>query len=278
MTTRERSRYFEFQPPPALSERVLCLWRREIGGGGEHLQPVLPDGCVDIVWIGRAAPVVAGPATRRVLVALPPGTTLLGVRFNPGWAAALLGPPAHQLLNQHVPLADIWERKAGLFAELVSGDQPAPARLRRLLETLANRFAGSRAADPVVLEAVRWLARHPAGRMRDLARLSGVSNRQLHRRFRAAVGYGPKVFQRVMRFQRLLAAASRRRNLAHLAASLGYADQAHMCREVHALAGKPPLDVLGRAGSTLLMSDLFNTDDPPGDYSRHDPIAVENDA
>ena len=263
---RERSKYLEFRPPPSLSDRVLCLWTREIGGGGEYLQPVLPDGCVDIVWIGCAAPVVAGPATCRVLVALPPGTTLLGVRFNPGWAATLLGPPAHQLLNQHVPLADIWEREARAFAGLVRGNPSASATLRRVSEALAIRFADSRAADPLVLEAARWLARHPAGRMRDLAHLSGVSNRQLHRRFRTAVGYGPKVFQRIMRFQRLLAMASRHRDPAFLAASVGYADQAHMCREVRELAGRSPQGLLGRTGTTLSMSDLFNTGGLPDSY------------
>ena len=81
---RERSTYLEFRPPQALSRRLVCLWVREIDReGGEHLQPVLPDGCMDIVWIGSAAPVVAGPATARVMVALPAGATVVGVRFQP---------------------------------------------------------------------------------------------------------------------------------------------------------------------------------------------------
>lgn len=108
--------------------------------------------------------------------------------------------------------------------------------------------------------------RHPGGRVRDLARLIGLSGRQLQRRFRAEVGYGPKVFQRIMRFRRLLAAAPRYRNLVLLAGSLEYADQAHMSREVREFAGESPRGLLRHVGTTLSMSDLFNTDDHRGDY------------
>jgi AraC-like DNA-binding protein len=239
-----RSLYEEYRPPSGLRDRVMCLWTQQVdSANGEHHHPVLPDGCVDIVWIGGAAPVVAGPATRRVTVALPAGTGLVGVRFRPGWAAASLGLPADELRDQEVPLAEIW-RNAGAL-----GDP------RRLSIDLAQRLSGCAVPDPLIRWSVAWLAQHPASRIRDLARLTGAGERQLHRRFRQAVGYGPKTFQRIMRFQRLLSAASARRELASVAADLGYADQAHMCRDVLALAGQP-------------MSDLFNTAGGSGGYPK----------
>jgi AraC-like DNA-binding protein len=72
------------------------------------------------------------------------------------------------------------------------------------------------------------------GRIEQLSDWIGFSNRQLRRRFSAAVGYGPKMFQSVLRFQRLLHLAGNKnapRNLARLSADAGYADQAHMTRE-----------------------------------------------
>jgi transcriptional regulator GlxA family with amidase domain len=70
-----------------------------------------------------------------------------------------------------------------------------------------------------------------------------VSERQLRRRFDAAVGYGPKTLQRVLRFRRvidLLTAAPGATDLADLAVLAGYADQAHLTRETTRLAGLPP--------------------------------------
>jgi AraC-like DNA-binding protein len=227
----------------------MCLWTQQIdSAGGEYLHPVLPDGCVDIVWIGDAAPVVAGPATRRVLVALPAGTGLVGIRLRPGWAAACLGLAADELRDQDVPLGEIW-RGAGALA--------APLRRRACVFA---RLSASAAPDPAVRASVAWLARHPDGRISHLARITGLGNRQLQRRFREAVGYAPKTFQRIMRFQRLLLLASTCEELALAAAGAGYADQAHMCREVLALAQEP-------------MSDLFNTGERLGGYPK--PSMIE---
>jgi methylphosphotriester-DNA--protein-cysteine methyltransferase len=81
-----------------------------------------------------------------------------------------------------------------------------------------------------------------------------MSERQLHRRFSAAVGYGPKMFQSVMRFQRLLKTARAtdgEQASADLAACVGYADQAHMTRDVQRFASLRPTELLRSAESAL---------------------------
>jgi transcriptional regulator GlxA family with amidase domain len=113
-------------------------------------------------------------------------------------------------------------------------------------------------ADRLVDAGIAWLARRPAGRLTALARELDVGERQLRRRFAAAVGYGPKTLQRILRLQALLHHAQHASlGLAALAAELGYADQAHMTREVGALAGVSPSVLLRHPGSTLALSDLF---------------------
>jgi hypothetical protein len=99
-----RSWYREFPPPPSLSDRLVCTWTQSIDGidGEYHHHPVLPDGCVDIVWIGKAAPVIAGPVTYRIVVKLPAGTKLIGARFRPSCAASSLGLPTPQSLLTRV--------------------------------------------------------------------------------------------------------------------------------------------------------------------------------
>ena len=93
--------------------------------------------------------------------------------------------------------------------------------------------------------------------------IADLSSRQLQRRFQSAVGYGPKAFQRIVRLQRLLdlsaREAARNSGLAALSDAAGYADQAHMSREVRDLTGRLPSSLLAGSGSTLAMSDLFKT-------------------
>jgi AraC-like DNA-binding protein len=58
------------------------------------------------------------------------------------------------------------------------------------------------------------------------------------------VGYGPKLLQRVLRFQAFLAACGDAApGLAELAVEAGYADQAHLGRETRALAGLTPTEL-----------------------------------
>jgi AraC-like DNA-binding protein len=100
---------------------------------------------------------------------------------------------------------------------------------------LLDRLAQANPVNEAVRAAIQWLGQHPDGHIEQLSRWIGFSSCQLQRRFTTAVGYGPKMFQSVLRFQRLLNLtrhARAPRNLAQLSADAGYADQAHMTREV----------------------------------------------
>jgi len=255
--------YRERLPMPALAGHVLCVWSQVIGAGEtDRRHRVLPDGCADLVWIGEAPAVVAGPATGPVIVPLAPGTVVVGVRLRPG-AAALLGPPVHALLDRDTPLRDI--RDADPLSRRIAGLKSIEARLAAAEATLAAWAADAGPPDRGIVAATRWLARHPAGRVEDLAGFLDMGPRQLHRRFVVTVGYGPKTLQRVLRLQRVLALAarSRRESLAMLAAAAGYADQAHMSRELQALTGQSPRVLLRAGQSTLELSDLFKTGAAP---------------
>ena len=255
-----RSEYREFPAPLPLSDYFLCFWTQTISGvTGEYTQRVLPDGCVDIIFINQDAPVAVGPWTNPFAARFSAGTRILGARLHPGRAPGLLGLPAMELLNQSAPLRalrgvvreDRFER-----VREADGAQQAAALGEALLAD-RKQFTPY---DPAVAHGIRWLARNPQGKVEQLSQVLGISPRQLQRRFSAAVGYGPKTFHSVLRFQRLLRiAGQRKRSLVELAACAGYSDQAHMTREVRRFANESPTHLLRTAESTLLMSDLFKT-------------------
>jgi len=252
--------YREFPVPDALRRWLVCVWEQEVDVRQAWRHRVLPDGCMDLVWFGGQAPVLAGPADGFQLIDLAAGLRVLGVRFRPG-AAVLVGPPAHELLNLHVASHDVLTRAGRELADWRRPEGLANAEVRAgLFERLGRALADAGAPDPVSVGAVRWLAGHPEGRIEQFARASGLSARQLQRRMRAAVGCGPKQLQRILRLQRALQLARAHRSLAGLAATAGYADQAHLCREARELAGLPASALFRGTGGTLAMSDLFKTD------------------
>ncbi|MDR6977849.1 AraC-like DNA-binding protein [Streptomyces sp. 3330] len=190
--------------------------------------PVLPDGCMDLLW-REGTLLVAGPDTHAHVPDGPP-VTWAGIRLFPGTAPALLGIPAHELRDRRVELADLWSpsearRLAGQVAasahpalgleELVLDRAAPPDRaLRRLVAALAAGRTVAQTADELDLGA-----------------------RQLHRRSLAAFGYGPKTLARILRLQRALALARRGVPYADTANRSGYADQAHLSRDVREFTG-----------------------------------------
>jgi AraC-like DNA-binding protein len=114
---------------------------------------------------------------------------------------------------------------------------------------IADRASSAPAADAVVDALVAWLRAEPTSHaaVHSASQELGVGQRRLHRRCSAAVGYGPKTLDRVLRFQRALRLASACGSLADLACQSGYSDQAHLSRECRRLAGTTPSDLFGPA-------------------------------
>ena len=255
------SDYREFLPPVALREHVLCLWTQSMQRSDQaYAHRVLPDACVDLVFFQGQLPAVIGPWTESFIAQLAPGTRITGVRFHPGKAAAILGLPASELINQQAALGDIW-RTAVRDPFAAIGDLGSFRASRVALEAaLLRHLRNAATPDSTAMAAIQWIARRPGARIEELSQLAGISGRQMQRRFSAAVGYGPKMFQSVLRFQRLLYLASNgagQASLADLAARAGYADQSHMNREVRRFAGKSPGELLSSAGCTLRLADFL---------------------
>ncbi|HEX8838549.1 MAG TPA: DUF6597 domain-containing transcriptional factor, partial [Candidatus Acidoferrum sp.] len=86
-----RSDYNEYPVSAPLRRHLLCFWTQTISGShGRYSHRVLPDGCIDIVFINDAAPLLVGPWQESFLADFAPGTKILGVRFHPGRAPGLL--------------------------------------------------------------------------------------------------------------------------------------------------------------------------------------------
>jgi methylphosphotriester-DNA--protein-cysteine methyltransferase len=233
--------YRELRPPRGLETRVACLW--EHYPALDRAQRIIPDGCLDLIWLAERELVVAGADTGPRSAALPGGCRSSGIRLRPGAAGALLGLPASELRDRCVPAELVWGVQAARLAEAMAAAHPA-----RRPQLLAAAVARCRAEpDALVLAAARALAL-PQARVAGVAAELGVSERQLHRRMLAAVGYGAKMLARVARLRRLIALADQ--PLAARALEAGYASQAHMNDEVRRLTGATPVRFLEDASLT----------------------------
>jgi AraC-like DNA-binding protein len=223
--------YTEWPAHPAVADFVVCTW---IDLPRAARGPVWPDACIDVVWDGVRLTVV-GPDTRAAPVS---GTaTFTGIRFKPGAAVAILGVAANELVDRQVALAEMWGRDAAELAEQLALD---PARARAHLERAVFERQVSVRHEPDLTPRLLALINQPRSAVDALAHELGVSERTLRRHAERTIGYGPKMLDRVLRFRRAMRLIRRGWPLATTATAAGYADQAHLTREIQRLAGMSP--------------------------------------
>nr|WP_222723132.1 helix-turn-helix domain-containing protein [Actinomadura alba] len=197
-------------------------------------QRVLPDGCIDLIWAGGEL-LVAGPDTAAHLATGAPDSGYTGLRFAPGTGSTVIGVPAYELRDSRVPLADLWSAAhvRALADRLAAAEAPGIV----MEEMAIDRLHRTDPVDPAVHGIV---ARLRAGApVAAIAAETGLSERQLHRRCLGVFGYGPKTLTRILRMNRAVDLARTGTPFATVAVTSGYADQAHLAREVKSLTGVP---------------------------------------
>jgi AraC-like DNA-binding protein len=227
--------YEEWLSMGSLRQHLSCVWVNDLTRPVASHYYVVPDGCVDILWTGEGL-CVAGPDARPILERARPGCRIVGVRFRPGAALPWLGVPLSEFLNARVPLEELWKRDAAELSDRAFRAPHARAVGAVLQRALLDRLATVGPPDPQIAFLRRNARSHHHG---ELARRIGISERTLRRRCIETFGYGFKTLQRILRFQRLvrLATLTTTPDLADLATEAGFADQAHMSREVRRLCG-----------------------------------------
>jgi AraC-like DNA-binding protein len=112
-------------------------------------------------------------------------------------------------------------------------------------------FAINALRQTSVMQTAQYTYRHDgAVRIKELADHSGLSIRQYERRFVTEIGFSPKLFARITRFQ--MALDTKRlapdRSWMSVAHQLGYFDQMHMIRDFQSLSGSTPSEVFQHSG------------------------------
>lgn len=256
-TTNDVQGRLQRAPSPRLRHFVRSVWISHRGGAGGLVKQenVLPSGEMHLVIRLSEEPIVVygghdrgfrgyaaigGPRACWYEKLVSCNAMTLGVQLLPGTAEALFGAPAAELAGKHVDLEDCWGLSASMLREELMEARTAERRMGLLEAALAARLPAHRALHPAVAGALQRLS--AGSSVRDVVQQSGYSHRGFVSLFRRHIGLTPKLYSRLLRFQRVLvrAAANSKLPFAELAADAGYSDQAHFTREFREFAGMTP--------------------------------------
>jgi AraC-like DNA-binding protein len=193
------------------------------------------------------AVLVHGVVAERFTVDLAGAGRVSAVKFRPGGFAAFAGVlPAR---NSVVPLGAELGLSAGGLLAAVLAEEDDDARAAVLDAALLPRAPDPPDAYVDLLGLVaEMIEDRSLVRVDQVAALGAMSVRSLQRLFATFVGVSPKAVLARYRLQDAAAAIDAGADdLAALAASLGWFDQAHFSRDFHAVVGVTPSSYLQRA-------------------------------
>ncbi|MGD9588547.1 MAG: helix-turn-helix domain-containing protein [Pyrinomonadaceae bacterium] len=241
--------YRELAPPSEISHLAFLFMELASTPPGEPIEHELfPDGTVSLIYhrnqlTGSEKLLSAGLRTTLARVPVRPGDIFWGVRIAPAAAALLVGGDPKLLPSNSVGFPEALET---LGREMIKG-----FRKCQTLEDAVSVFAvglqtlsvSESEIDEDIAMAVEMIE-SSGGRdkISDIADALSLSMRQLQRRFAACTGLSPKQYARLRRLYQTatVLAGPEKVNWAERAAAMGFADQAHLSRELSALTGRSP--------------------------------------
>jgi AraC-like DNA-binding protein len=256
--------YQTYAPGPPISEFADYFWLFD-GGQTPRNEWIVPSGTIELVINLHddeiriqdrersdqhkrfSGAVLSGPYSRVFVVDAMQHESMLGVHFKPGGACRFLGALASELTDAHADLTDVWGPSGSDLRERLCGLSTHQEQFQVMEEVLTDRLRCSRNGHLAVALALNEFGPYGTGAsVRDVARDAGMCQRRFSKVFADQVGLTPKVFCRILRFQRVrtLASQSEKPDWARIASTCGYFDQSHLINDFREFSGSSPTEYL----------------------------------
>jgi methylphosphotriester-DNA--protein-cysteine methyltransferase len=249
--------YSEWRPLH-LTGLVDVIWHFS-GPTTSRYKRVLPTGRVEIlVNLGDSYRIIKGAGTEVLraawigglltspqVIEQPARQNVLGIRMHPTAAFALLAVPMRQLTGFTLGLHDLMGRAAIELSERCAEAGSVRQLFRCVGKWISERVPPA-GIDPAIAWSVGRIEQHggvvPIAELRER---TGLSKTRLAASFRDQVGVAPKLYARLIRFQRVAEMLQKGiGSLVDVALQAGFYDQPHMNAEFRELAGLAPLDFI----------------------------------
>lgn len=233
-------------PPAPLAQYIDYFWavRWDLTGCAPHVQETAPHPNVYLVFDNDRLE-INGVAKKKFVRVLEGRGRAFGVKFLPGGFRPFWKAPIATLTGRILPARNIFGEDANRLEHQLR-DANADSELT---DATTAFFLERIPADDSAIELAtalveRILTTPDIKTVEDLGTQAGMGARSLQRLFREYVGVSPKWVIRRYRLHELISRINSGQHLhwAHLAAELGYFDQAHLIRDFKAIVGHAPAE------------------------------------
>lgn len=166
---------------------------------------------------------------------------IFGANIYPYAIPFLFSIGATDLKDQMVDIKSLFGRVEDFLEERMMLATNAESRADILSQFLESRLINAKPVVPGIAETVNYIFRtHGHADVDMLAQRNFSSMRQFQRNFKQYVGFSPKLFSRIVRFQKVLDQNTSTKTLTQIGMDAGYTDQSHFIRDFREFSGITP--------------------------------------
>lgn len=271
-------KYFIIQPPEQLKPFVRFFWVFENELNGEpYIYRSMADGCAEMIFhykgtfdeIGQGnLPSVKNNKYPMSLVHSQSNSFkefktnenfgIFGAYLYPFVLPQLFSLPSNDFTNRTPSLNELLGKEGDELEEKIMLALDNKERVNILSAFLDNKLYKNKPRDPFIYSSIKYSI-HTKGKtsVNSLAEKFNLSTRQFERKFKEYSGFSPKLYFRIVRFNRTLKEyGNRNKSLTEIAYKCGYYDQSHFIREFKLFSGYHPKDyfIANKADAELRLT------------------------
>ncbi|WP_435169117.1 helix-turn-helix transcriptional regulator [Paenibacillus glycanilyticus] len=208
---------------------------------------VVPDGCVDLLFCchpGKPSARVCGTVLQGKALYFESDTTYFGVRLSARLSLLLPNLPLKEVIEIQVPFKDSlskYKNTGAIIAELQGFSERITGFEKLCMPILSGDVRSIRMIDYCLTSMQRS---NGSVTIRELAEDTGYSERYIRTKFEQSLGISPKLYNRIIRFQRSLGSIVRgASSLTDVAMEGGYFDQSHFMKEFKSFSQHTPIQL-----------------------------------
>lgn len=213
----------------------VLFYQFKLNESGNEYFTAIPDGCIDIIFCCdsvRPLAQIYGSVNQSKHIFVKRGVQYFGVRFPAGCTLITKAIRIKEITDHDFLLTDILHKVGKPLQEQISMATSFEARKQILLVSLGAIINADHVYDEIVGYTLQRIY-HSDGQfsLQEISESIGYSDRYLRKQFEEHIGFSPKQYSKIVRFQKSLAMLQKSFSIDEIIYRNGYYDQAHMIKD-----------------------------------------------
>lgn len=242
--------YQEHRVAPDLHKHIHCFWTLSARENTNELKTlnyrIIPDGCFDLLIDCQSNEGLLASTTSNTysIVGFNESANFFGIRFRP--VAIHYFFPFHlsDFINTIVPGKEIFDNKLAELEDLILAARDLKSCINKSADFLRKQLENNHIPDKRFLNSLETIVESGGNCHIEKEVSEYISSRHLRRMFNQYIGFSPKVFSRIIRFQTNLDFMLKPNKKDYIAPNSNYYDQSHFINEFKKFYGLTPSELL----------------------------------